>query len=639
MSKGIKRQKWFVLGIIILCLFMICVFAEEKQKEETQKEDEVIATFDGGNVLRGELEEKLSFEGILRGVKVENDKLIKDIKEIAAEKIYHNKGVKEGLLETEEFKELKKNWEQRELGRLLYVKVVSDNVSVTDDDEKKYYEEHPDQFKRDFSFTMRHIFLSTYKEYKVQPGDTLYEIAKNISGDSDLAKNILDKDRKEIDLKKAIRPGDILYVPMNKEDKEKVRKKMEDIKAKLDAGEDFMDMAEKYSESESSKRGEKIGPLPIKNAPKPLLSEIREAAEKTPAGQYTDIIETKHGFQIMKIESKTEPGIKDFLEVKIAIENRLEKTKRRDLEQNYIDKLTNGENVTSNFDVLKEEDIKDDAVIFKIGDFVYTKKDMDEEIESLPPRNKVRIATPEDKIRFAKNKLLMKAVIADAKAQKLDETDEYKDDYAKFEQNTISNTYMKENIYDKIEIKDDELKKYYEDNKDKYKNSKKVDVDIIVKKIRYKSDMTEEEKQKEIDRVIGIMKGLREKIISGEKEFEFIARKESEDPSASKGGKLGLINPAMKGKDFPENVDKMKVGEISEPFITGNKYVNVARLNKVEEETYKDFDEVKNMVEYAVKNLKREEVRVSFDDKVLKENNFKIIVDLDSLKTPEETKD
>ena len=57
---------------------------------------------------------------------------------------------------------------------------------------------------------------------------------------------------------------------------------------------------------------------------------------------------------------------------------------------------------------------------------------------------------------------------------------------------------------------------------------------------------------------------LRERLIAGAK-FGDIARANSEDASAAKGGDLGWLSPGDTVPDFEHAMDKLKVGEISEP--------------------------------------------------------------------------
>ena len=57
---------------------------------------------------------------------------------------------------------------------------------------------------------------------------------------------------------------------------------------------------------------------------------------------------------------------------------------------------------------------------------------------------------------------------------------------------------------------------------------------------------------------------LRERLLGGAK-FEDIARANSEDASAAKGGDLGWLSPGDTVPDFEKAMDKLKVDEISEP--------------------------------------------------------------------------
>ena len=57
---------------------------------------------------------------------------------------------------------------------------------------------------------------------------------------------------------------------------------------------------------------------------------------------------------------------------------------------------------------------------------------------------------------------------------------------------------------------------------------------------------------------------LRERLLAGAK-FEDVARANSEDASAAKGGDLGWLSPGDTVPQFEQAMDKLKVGEISEP--------------------------------------------------------------------------
>ncbi|MGH8802554.1 MAG: peptidylprolyl isomerase, partial [Casimicrobiaceae bacterium] len=75
--------------------------------------------------------------------------------------------------------------------------------------------------------------------------------------------------------------------------------------------------------------------------------------------------------------------------------------------------------------------------------------------------------------------------------------------------------------------------------------------------IKVNEQMSEAEAKAKIER-------LRERILAGAK-FADIARANSEDGSAAKGGDLGWLSPGDTVPDFEHAMDTLKVGEISEP--------------------------------------------------------------------------
>ena len=62
--------------------------------------------------------------------------------------------------------------------------------------------------------------------------------------------------------------------------------------------------------------------------------------------------------------------------------------------------------------------------------------------------------------------------------------------------------------------------------------------------------------------------------------FSNMAAQYSEDATAPAGGELGLINRADLSREFLEAINKIKIGEISEPFWT-DKGIHILRLNTI----------------------------------------------------------
>ena len=60
---------------------------------------------------------------------------------------------------------------------------------------------------------------------------------------------------------------------------------------------------------------------------------------KMKAGDVTDVIRTTRGYQILKLESKTEERVRTFEEARSEIGDRVADEKRRGEMQKYLDKL------------------------------------------------------------------------------------------------------------------------------------------------------------------------------------------------------------------------------------------------------------------------------------------------------------
>ncbi len=65
--------------------------------------------------------------------------------------------------------------------------------------------------------------------------------------------------------------------------------------------------------------------------------------------------------------------------------------------------------------------------------------------------------------------------------------------------------------------------------------------------------------------VVSRLTDIRNKIISGKEDFQTMARLHSVDPSSTRGGELGWLQPGDTVPEFESAMDKLKPGEVSEP--------------------------------------------------------------------------
>src|SRR5271163_1369335 len=162
---------------------------------------------------------------------------------------------------------------------------VGSHINIPNDEVKQYYDAHPQEFTRPEQVVLSEIFLST-------EGKSPEEI-------------------------------------------ESVQKKAEDLHARVVKGDDFNEIAKRYSEGSTGKDGGDLGTFK-RGALDPQLDGIVFKMNK---GQITDVIQTKSGFEILKVEAHFVAGLQPMDKVENEIMNRLYMSKMQPQMRTYLAEL------------------------------------------------------------------------------------------------------------------------------------------------------------------------------------------------------------------------------------------------------------------------------------------------------------
>ena len=163
---------------------------------------------------------------------------------------------------------------------------VGSHINIPGDEVKKYYDAHPQEFTRPEQVEISEIFLST-------EGKSPEEI-------------------------------------------ESVQKKAEDLRNRVIKGDDFNEIAKRYSEGSTAKdQGGDLGAFK-RGALAPQLEDVVFKMEK---GQITDVIQTKTGFEILKVEAHFQAGLQPMDKVENEIMNRLYLSKMQPQMRTYLAQL------------------------------------------------------------------------------------------------------------------------------------------------------------------------------------------------------------------------------------------------------------------------------------------------------------
>jgi len=181
--------------------------------------------------------------------------------------------------------EFKLNIKNHSLKQQLLGREVYSRVQISTEEISKYYEAHKQEFDRPEEVRIREILISTEKK---EPSE----------------------------------------IPA-------LEKKAQEALQKARSGEKFDELATKYSDGSTAKDGGELGFFPRGQ----MLKEIEDAAFKLRRGQVSDIIRTKFGFVIIKVEEKHEAGIQKMEVVMNDIRDQLFGTKAQPAVAEYLTKL------------------------------------------------------------------------------------------------------------------------------------------------------------------------------------------------------------------------------------------------------------------------------------------------------------
>jgi peptidyl-prolyl cis-trans isomerase C len=172
------------------------------------------------------------------------------------------------------------------LANLYIRREVLDKISIPEEDLKKYYENHKDEFKTPEMVKVRHILVK-------------------------MNESAPEKDKKA------------------------AKKKAEDILEKIKSGEDFAKLAAEVSDDLGSKqKGGELGFFPRGRMVKPF----EDAAFALKPGEVSGLVKTQYGYHIIKLEERKPAGIEPFDDVKKNIRQKLIQDQTKSKVVAFIDK-------------------------------------------------------------------------------------------------------------------------------------------------------------------------------------------------------------------------------------------------------------------------------------------------------------
>ena len=181
---------------------------------------------------------------------------------------------------------------------------IAPKVKVSDASIEKYYKKNRARFTKPVLYLMRHILIKTI--------------------------TAADKAEDKLSQKKADRLTKII----NEEAKEKI----DSLLKKLEQGENFSDLAKRFSEDiASQEKGGLLGQL----HPDSTIPEISKEMVKLKEGKSSGVVQSNFGYHILKLDEIIPSTLIPFSETKTDIMNLLMKKETKKLFTSYIEDLGN----------------------------------------------------------------------------------------------------------------------------------------------------------------------------------------------------------------------------------------------------------------------------------------------------------
>ena len=193
--------------------------------------------------------------------------------------------------------ELRKSLErQMIMSRVQQVEVFG-RINVTEDEQRTYYNAHANEFTTPSAITIREI---------------LVEVPTQMQGE-----------------------GSTAQPTFNALLDDGAKAKAESLRKRALAGEDFAALVTEASEAPSKANGGLIGPL---NSDE-LNPQIKELLSKLKVGDIAEPIRTQRGYQLLKLETRSETKVLSFDEARDQIANKVFGLKRQGEVEKYLKRL------------------------------------------------------------------------------------------------------------------------------------------------------------------------------------------------------------------------------------------------------------------------------------------------------------
>ena len=251
---------------------------------------------------------------------------------------------------------------------------------------------------------------------------------------------------------------------------------------------------------------------------------------------------------------------------------------------------------------------KSGQTVAEVNGETITTDDFKKEVETLPPYLRPMAETPEGKKELLDTMIVREIILQQAKKDGLDKSPEVAAKVEELRQRVIVEAFLKKKLEEQAKISDADLKKFYDDNKDKFKSGEQVRASHILVK-------TEAEAQ---DILGQLKKGAN---------FEELSKKYSIDAAKTRGGDLGWFGKGSMIPEFEKVAFSMKEGETSGIVKTQFGY-HIIKVTGKRPAGIRSFDESKELIKAKLLPEKQQEIFAKLKEELKKNAKYSVKEDV-----------
>ena len=359
--------------------------------------------------------------------------------------------------------------------------------------------------------------------------------------------------------------------------------------AELRAGADFAELAKERSKDPYALRGGLVEALPRID----LMSEIADVAFDLEPGALFGPIRTPIGYAVIRLESVEPADPERFEETRKDLRQMLGIQQSKQRQDELAAELRAGHDVTIDHKVLAgivPERIDDgrlmpavddpDAVLVRIDDRRILASEYGDALKwrwkGVRNEEAAKASAPLVLDQLIEEKLLL----VEAIDRGYDRTTEVDRKVAALEKELLVTRYLQEVLGPMVTVEDDEIKEYYEANRDLFPQPPRLHLAQITVETREQADELA-------------------KLLHEGADVSWLARKHSIDRFKTAGGDRGWMVPAPNVDEFNDSLMKAKEGDVLGPFGVPGNYI-VIKVDALEPQPPYPFERVEGNIRSAL---------------------------------------